>query len=421
LAKIQSQFYVSEKFYFRKKTIDSSSLLHIIHSLRLDINSITIQLDEILLWKLIDFFDIEISSLSSLLIPTKLSKKSRSDRKIDLNINDYETERILSLLTSTRASRFYFHQLYLSSIDLNLSVYCIHSKRDLSPHLLSLKRHASFPLVPFENAQIQLNTYEQTHISNTCDFFLLSIMTHYVNVCTRQAFKILGTVDFLGNPLGLIHDVTDGLTCLGDQRGVGGLVKHVAHGVADSTSKVTSSLSHGIGKLVSDNDRRQITTTEHHRGSAIRHAIRHGSAGVAAGFYSGLKSMINQPYKGAVEDGVPGLMKGFAKGIVGTVSKPVVGILDFTNEMAIVIKEGARSSNTIIHNRIRLTRCPCNTLGLLQSYSIFDAEGHNLLYKMNKGNLTERYISRMTLSTTPINQTDKRVMTTTNPCNIDVS
>jgi vacuolar protein sorting-associated protein 13D len=379
----------------------------------------TIQLDEILLWKLIDFFDIEISSL--LFTTTSVGINSNSDRRIDLNVNDYETERILSLLTSTHAKRIYFNKLSLSSIDLNLSVDCIHSKRSLSPHLLAIKRRAPFPLVPFENAQIQLKSYEQTHISNTYDFFLLSIMTHYVRLCKRQAFKILGTVDFLGNPLGFIHDVSDGFTCLVDQGSVSGLVKNVAHGVADSTSKVTGSLSHGLGKLVSNNDRRQTTTTDHHRGSTFGHVIRHGTAGLAAGFYGGLTSIIKQPYKGAVEQGMPGLVKGFAKGIVGTVSKPMVSILDFTNEMAMAIKEGSRASNTILNNRIRLTRCPCNTLGLLQSYSIFDAQGHYLLYKMNKGNLTERYISRLTLSTTPINSSNKRIIITNNQCNTDVS
>ena len=272
----------------------------------------------------------------------------------------------------------------------------------------------SFPLVPFENAQIHLKAYEQTHISNTYDFFLLSIKTYYVNGCKRQALKILGSVDFLGNPLGLIHDVSDGWSCLVDKRSVSGLVKNVAHGVADSASKVTGSLSHGLGKLVSDNeynDRREATT-ENRRGSAIGHAIRHGTAGIAAGFYGGLTSMIKQPYKGVVEDGVPGLMKGFAKGIVGTVSKPMVGILDFTNEMATAIKEGSRSPNTTLNNRVRPTRCPSNSLGLLQPYSAFDSQGYYLLYKMNRGHVNERYITRLTLTTTQITMSDKRGITT---------
>lgn len=374
---------------------------------------------------MIDFFDIEISSLSSLLFSSigfGTANSSSNHRSVDLNIDEYETERLLPLLTSIHARRFYFNKLHLSSIDLNLSVYCMQSKRLLSPHLLSIKRRASFPLVPFENAQIHLKSFEQTHTSNTYDFFLLSILTHYVNVCTKQAFKILGTVDFLGNPLGLIHDVTDGLSCLVEQRSVSGLVKNVAHGVADSTSKVTGSLSHGIGKLVPQNDRRSITPIDPHhpKNASLGHAIRHGSAGLAAGFYGGLTSMIKQPYKGVVEEGVPGLMKGFAKGLAGSVSKPMVGILDFTNEMATAIKEGARSSNTPFNHRIRLTRCPCDPSGLLHSYSLFDAQGHNLLSKLNKGDSTERYISRLTLSTLQFNSTDKRTTIANNQRNTDV-
>ncbi|CAF4858612.1 unnamed protein product, partial [Rotaria sp. Silwood2] len=244
-------------------------------------------------------------------------------------------------------------------------------------------------------------------------------MTHYGNVCTRQILKIVGSVDFLGNPLGLIHDVSNGLTCLVDQGSVSGLVKNVTHGVADSASKVTGSLSHGLGKLVSDNelDSRRQTTVDHRRGSTLGNVIRHGRAGLAAGFYGGLTSIIKQPYKGVVEEGVHGLVKGFAKGIVGTVSKPMVSILDLTNEMATAIKEGSRSPNTILHSRIRPTRWPSNSLGLLQSYSIFDAQGHYLLYKINKGNMTERYISRLTLSTTQTNTSDKRVVTINRPHN----
>jgi hypothetical protein len=76
--------------------------------------------------------------------------------------------------------------------------------------------------------------------------------------------------------------------------------------------------------------------------------------------------------------------------------------------MALAVKEGSRSSNAILRNRIRITRCPTNIFGLLQPYSIFDSNGQNLLYQMNKGDLTERYIIRLTLSQTPANSSSKR-------------
>lgn len=54
-----------------------------------------------------------------------------------------------------------------------------------------------------------------------------------------QAAAILGSVDFLGNPLGLFNDVTEGLSGLISEGNVGGLLKNVAHGVSNSTAKVS--------------------------------------------------------------------------------------------------------------------------------------------------------------------------------------
>jgi vacuolar protein sorting-associated protein 13D len=382
--------------------------LHIFHYLMIGLNSITIQIDEILLWKLIEFFSVDFSSSSN----TKTSKTD--DQTYDLDEGEYDTQRLLSLLTSTQATRIYFNEFSISSIDLDLSVYCGNA-RSLPVHLLTIKRRAAFPLIRFENAQIHLKPYNHIHIFNTYDFFLLALTTHYVDELKRQAFKILGSVDFLGNPLGLFNDVTDGFASLVDHGSVTGLVKNVAHGVADSTSKFTGTLSYGLGKLALDeeHDDMREAIANNYRGSSIGHVIG-GTVGLAAGFIGGLTSMITQPYKSVVEDGVGGLVKGFAKGLVGTVSKPVVGVLDFANGLALAIKEGSRSSNTILRNRTRITRCPTNIYGLLQPYSSYDANGQCLLYQMNKKDLTERYITRITLSQTPANSSTKRRLDNSN-------
>ena len=56
-----------------------------------------------------------------------------------------------------------------------------------------------------------------------------------------QAAKILGSVDFLGNPLGLVNDVTEGISGLINDGNVGGLLKNVTHGVSNTTAKVRHS------------------------------------------------------------------------------------------------------------------------------------------------------------------------------------
>lgn len=54
-----------------------------------------------------------------------------------------------------------------------------------------------------------------------------------------QAAAIVGSVDFLGNPMGLINDVSLGLEGLVKRGNVGGLFLNVAHGVSDSAAKVS--------------------------------------------------------------------------------------------------------------------------------------------------------------------------------------
>ena len=76
-----------------------------------------------------------------------------------------------------------------------------------------------------------------TYVSKTL------LCVHPPQVVRGQAGKILGSVDFLGNPLGLISDVASGVSgMLAMQPDVVGLVRDVAHGVTDTTSKARRGL-----------------------------------------------------------------------------------------------------------------------------------------------------------------------------------
>lgn len=55
-----------------------------------------------------------------------------------------------------------------------------------------------------------------------------------------QAAQILGSVDFLGNPMGLLNDVTEGVSELIKYGNVGGLIRNVTHGVSNSAAKVNA-------------------------------------------------------------------------------------------------------------------------------------------------------------------------------------
>lgn len=69
-------------------------------------------------------------------------------------------------------------------------------------------------------------------IRNTL-FFLLILQE-----LLSQAARILGSVDFLGNPMGLLNDVSEGFSGLIKYGNVGGLIRNVTHGVSNSAAKV---------------------------------------------------------------------------------------------------------------------------------------------------------------------------------------
>lgn len=60
----------------------------------------------------------------------------------------------------------------------------------------------------------------------------------WVQELISQAAQILGSVDFLGNPMGLLNDVSEGVSELIKYGNVGGLIRSVTHGVSNSAAKV---------------------------------------------------------------------------------------------------------------------------------------------------------------------------------------
>ena len=143
------------------------------------------------------------------------------------------------------------------------------------------------------------------HPFETNAFLIGCISQHYTDELKSQAAKILGSVDFLGNPLGLFNDVTEGLSGLLKDGNLGGLIKNVTHGVSNSAAKVTGSLSDGLSALTVDEDHekaRQDILTQHTRSS--RGHLLAGMKGLGHGLFGGLTGVVTQPYSRFQQDGL---------------------------------------------------------------------------------------------------------------------
>uniref|UniRef100_A0A8C0WII9 Vacuolar protein sorting-associated protein 13D n=1 Tax=Castor canadensis TaxID=51338 RepID=A0A8C0WII9_CASCN len=215
---------------------------------------------------------------------------------------------------------------------------------DLRPHTQALKSTLGFPLIRFEDAVINLDPFTRVHPYETKEFIINDVLKHFQEELLSQAARILGSVDFLGNPMGLLNDVSEGVTGLIKYGNVGGLIRNVTHGVSNSAAKFAGTLSDGLGKTMDNRHQSEREYIRYHAATSGEHLVA-GIHGLAHGIIGGLTSVITSTVEGVkTEGGVSGFISGLGKGLVGTVTKPVAGALDFASETAQAVRDTATLS-----------------------------------------------------------------------------
>ncbi|ESO95202.1 hypothetical protein LOTGIDRAFT_176682, partial [Lottia gigantea] len=205
-----------------------------------------------------------------------------------------------------------------------------------------------------------------------------------------QATKILGSIDVLGNPLGFVNDVTEGISGLIKDGNVTGLFKNVTHGVSNTAAKMTGALSDGFASVSMDDDHmKQRDELRHIETGQSRAHLLAGVKGLGYGILGGLTGLVTQPYSGAKEKGIGGFFKGAGKGIVGTVTKPVTGVLDFTSGVANAVRDKSQVSSKQHPPRSRDPRVSPGIHGVISTYSPSLARAQLHLYNLNNNNHNE--------------------------------
>ena len=228
--------------------------------------------------------------------------------------------------TGTVARGDYLGTLKLSLNQIKLSVT---KSLKLSPDLVGVRKKLGLSLIAFEDAQVDLDPFVRVHPFETINFLTNSVVKHYTDELLSQAVLILGATDFLGNPIGFFNDLSEGVSGLVSEGDVGGLIKNVAHGAANSAAKVTGSLSYGISKAtVYDKYNEKRLMLRRKRGDQSKEYLVDGLKGLGFGVFQGLTSIVTETYEGVASDGLSGLFSGLTWGLIGTVSKPALGVLD---------------------------------------------------------------------------------------------
>jgi len=197
---------------------------------------------------------------------------------------------------------------------------------------------------------IIVNTYSTT--SN----LILTLTKNYTRQGLLQFYKLLGSSDLLGNPVGLIDKLGTGVFEFfneprkgllkgpkefvgGVGKGVKSLLTNVVSGSFDSVSKITGSL-YGVLKNVSGNQ----VNEEQMNMKKPEHAIDGVYLGIKGGvseLAEGVAGLFTKPYKKAKEEGTVGFFKGLGAGTIGLVASPFTATLRIGNNVATGIKNSA--------------------------------------------------------------------------------
>ncbi|KAI9491569.1 hypothetical protein BDB00DRAFT_766791 [Zychaea mexicana] len=226
------------------------------------------------------------------------------------------------------------------------------------------------------DAPIKLNALIVENLRVSYEDLMDRIMLHYRGEIIYQVHRVLGSVDVIGNPVGLFSNLSSGFGELfyepyqgfimsdrpqdlgiGIARGVGGLAKKVLFGVSDSMSRITGSIGKGLSAATLDKkfqDRRRINLARNKPQHAF-YGVSQGVGYFGLSIASGVAGLYKRPLEGAESGGVVGFAGGVGRGLVGVVTKPFVGFFD----MASNVTAGVRETTTIFDpNDITRERLP---------------------------------------------------------------
>lgn len=209
------------------------------------------------------------------------------------------------------------------------------------PEVLSSIAHTS-PTIGFDEKTV-VNYFGEI------DKLIHPITSSFQQQIMVQAYKVLGSMDVIGDPISLFEDIGSGfekflqktedeITSLDIKgEGVKSLVYSVVGGIFNSVSKITGKVADLISSTTGTSIRRyDMAVDRENEASAGSQATDILFKSIVTGF----SGMINEPGRGFSREGSLGAVKGLFKGLVSLIATPVAGTLDAVS----VVTEGVNRS-----------------------------------------------------------------------------
>ncbi|CAJ0586859.1 unnamed protein product, partial [Mesorhabditis spiculigera] len=350
---------------------------------RLKLCDMSVHLNEILLWKFVQF-----------------AAASDASRRVQPSQLELPPDTELVRPDPLASRRWYFGTLELDMGQILLSVVTV-PKNGLPKDLRVLKQQFNIMLVSFENAAIRLPPFRQFHYFETSLFLLDLLRNFYFSELQKKVINLVFFMDAFGNPAGFVTDLKDSVAGLFIEGDFTRFFSGVGYGVSNSISKVASSMAAGVGAFTFDEEheakRRHNMLRSHNtvNSTPLGH-LYSGVKGLGYGVMGIFSSIPTNTVQENKKSGfVTGTIRGVSTGIADMVTKPVQGFFDLVEGTAAAVRE-ITAPNTVRRlsalSRVRPPRVCVDLYHQLPSYSLLLAGAQVELMRINGCHQEERLL-----------------------------
>ena len=201
-------------------------------------------------------------------------------------------------------------------------------------------------------------------VIDSAESLIQRVVWHYTKQILQSVYKVVGSLDLIGNPASFFSDVGGGVKdfyyeprkglvkspsafTYGLASGTTSLLAGVfgggAAGVLNATSAGTKIIGHFASALTFDPNyrrRRQLLLQQHAGGTG--QGLYLGLEALGDGIIEGVSGVFEQPVRGAMEDGAAGFARGVGRGLVGVVTKPITGLAGLASKATEGLASDAR-------------------------------------------------------------------------------
>lgn len=256
------------------------------------------------------------------------------------------------------------------------------------------------------------------------------LLAHYVSSLKSNFPALLGSLAAIGNPVGLIRGIGDGVSDFvtepvkgfkrslkeldpgymvdGVARGTESLARHTVGGLADSASLLMETFSKYMAVVTLDRryaqkrDRRRSLRNRSESRVTLAGGVESGFSKLIQGFKEGVTGVVRAPIRGAEKRGFEGFAKGLGKGLLGLLVKPIIGITDAATDVMIGVKstveyrEEQQQSIALLKNQLRHRRPMYGRDKVLRPYNLEDAAAATLMLRTRCAG--ENYLSHLDMN-----------------------